>query len=96
MIIKLTTSQFTEDNGYYYSPGFMQDIKDTMVTVAVWLSEPGEITIEASIDQVEWVEIGGSSFTCNNIVMQTYVDCHHGLAYRVKSDKAPEKAWILA
>jgi hypothetical protein len=35
MIIKLTTSQFTEDNGYYYSPGFMQDTKDTMVTVAI-------------------------------------------------------------
>jgi hypothetical protein len=35
MIIKLAADQFTEDNGAYYSPGFMQDTKDTMITVAM-------------------------------------------------------------
>lgn len=95
MVINFLSEQFTLSGGYYYSPAFKQDEKDVLVSVAVWLSENGTASIQASLNETDWVPVENTSFTCSTSGLQTYTDCHYGLVYRLKIDKLPIKASIL-
>ncbi len=96
MIIKLEISQFIETGGFYYSPAFKQDSLDDRISVAVWLNSSGTVSIQASLDEADWADIEGTSFACSPFGLQSYVECHIGVAYRLKMDVIPERAWILA
>lgn len=94
MIINFTPQDFTEDI-LFYSPAFKQSAGDTLVTVAVWLSVTGTTKLQASINKIDWVDIADTTFDCNLVGLQTYVDCHLGLVYRIVTSEAITKAQIL-
>lgn len=93
-ILELTSSNFTLSNGSYYSTAFRQDETDGFVSVAVWLSDPGTASMQASMNGVDWVDVFNTEFTCANSGLQTYTDCHSKLLYRIKTSAPVTSAKI--
>ncbi len=52
MIINYLTTQFSENNGAYYSPAFRQDSKDNIITVAIELAVTGNVSMQTSLDEI--------------------------------------------
>lgn len=95
MKIYLTSSNFTNVEGVYYSPAFKQDINDSVITVAVWTEAPATASMQSSINGTDWVDVTNTSFSVNTAGLQTFVDCHYGLVHRIKIDALPTNAQIL-
>lgn len=93
MKLILTSEQFTLANGAYYSPAFAQDSQDSLISVAVWLTGDGVVSMQASIDEAVWVDVTNTSFSAGVAGgLQTYTECHYGLVYRIKTTVAPAAA----
>lgn len=95
MILTLTGSDFTLDAGFYYSHEFRQDEKDTLITVGMWLDANGTVSMQESLDGVDWIDVPDSTITCSPIGLQTFIDAHFDLFYRIKADQIVTKAQIL-
>jgi hypothetical protein len=63
--------------------------------VAISTSELTEISMQHSIDDINWIDVPDSSFSCTDLELQTYTDCQVGLYYRVKSTTEPIACKIL-
>ena len=95
MTINLTSGNFTLNGGLYYSSAFIQNSDDSFMTVAIWTSESSTASMQASLNEVDWIDVANTSFTVSNAGLQTFVECHLGLKYRIKIDHLPIKAQIL-
>lgn len=84
--MKLTfTNEITFSSGFYYSPAFVVDAKDDLITVECTLVANGTAIIQSSIDGINWYDVADSSFSCAPNGLQSYADCQTDLLYRVKS-----------
>ena len=52
MKVNLVGAQFTLDDGYYYSPEFLIDDKDQLITVGLTLTSAGTGSMQSSIDNI--------------------------------------------
>lgn len=95
MKLNFAQNQFTEADGYYYSPAFLQSSDDSLIAVAVWLSTNGSCSMQASIDGVDWIDIENTTFNCSPAGLQSYTDCLYELIFRIKANQEPTKAQIL-
>jgi len=95
MIINYLTTQFSENNGAYYSPAFRQDSKDNIITVAIELAVTGNVSMQTSLDEINWFNVDGTTFVCSPSGLQTFVDCQWELIYRIKTDQVVVNAKIV-
>ncbi len=95
MNISLTGNQFTLNSGFYYSPPFAQDEKDTLLSIGVTLNVNGEASLQSSIDEINWDDITDSTFTCDPFGLQSFIDGHYLLVYRIKTNQEVISAKIL-
>lgn len=95
MTISLTAANFTLASGSYYSSAFKQDEKDTIFSIGVTLGVNGEASLQSSIDEINWDDITDSNFTCDPFGLQTYMNGHFQLVYRIKATQAVTSAKIV-
>lgn len=95
MKVNLVGAQFTLDGGYYYSPEFLIDDKDQLITVGLTLTSAGTGSMQSSIDNINWVDEEYTNFTCDTTGIQTFGDCQLELYYRVKTATLPTSCQII-
>lgn len=95
MIVNLNSTNFTFSSGFYYSDAFKQDEKDGYMSIGVTLGVNGDVSLQSSIDEVNWDDITDSVFTCDPFGLQSFSDGHSLLAYRLKASQAVVSAKIL-
>lgn len=94
MYVNLIASQFTLADGFYYSPSFQQD-SDEYITVALWNTGTATVSMEHSINDIDWIAVPDSTFSVTTSGLQTFAECQHGLYYRVKTTVEPSVCQIL-
>lgn len=85
MLITYTTSDFTNVGGLFYSPSFLVESKDDLLTIAVELATNGTVYIEASIDDITWYTLPDTFITTTPSGLESYADCQPLLLYRLQS-----------
>lgn len=95
MILTFSPTQITFNGSHYVSTPFEVDNKDTLLTVNVHLQSSGTVIIQSSIDGTNWYDIEYTDFTCNPSGLQSYVECHPDLYYRLKADQSILSAKLL-
>jgi hypothetical protein len=64
------------------------------MTVAVQLGVVGTFSMQESIDGINWLDVPDSTVICSLTGLQTFIDCHFELRYRIKTDQIVTKAQI--
>lgn len=95
MLITYSQSEFTLDTGVYYSPSFKTGKKDDLLTVAPILTGAGTVSMQSSIDEVNWYDVSDTDISCNPGGLQQYREAQEDLFYRIKSTVQFESAKIL-
>ena len=85
MILTLTSDKFTLDTGVYYSQPFKIETADNYIAVEVELMSSGTVSMQHSIDGINWFDATNTSFSCATKGMQGYADCIPQLNFRLKS-----------
>ena len=49
------------------------------------MASNGDVTMQSSIDKLNWYDVSNSTFTCSPSGLQSYTDCQIDLLYRAKS-----------
>ena len=95
MITNYKSDDFILNGGYYYSPSFKIESSDDLIAIEMNLSEYGEVSIQSSIDGLNWYNIPNTSFICNPNGLQSYKECQKDLFYKLKSSVLVNEAKIL-
>ena len=100
-IIEFSQEQFVEDTGFYYSPAFkagkgqLKGDVDMYITVEATLAGTGVVSIQTSIDKVNWYDSKDTEFDCTPNGLQQYKDAQPSLHYRLKGNLQFLSAKIL-
>ena len=95
MIINLTSSNFTDIGGTYYSDVFKCYPDDNFISVQVTVPSYAVVNCQSSIDGVTFFDVHTTQFICSPNGLQSYKDCQPDLIYRLKSTTAVTSAKIL-
>lgn len=85
MKLIFTNSDIVSDSGFYYSPEFLINSGDNLMTIECTLASNGDVIMQSSIDKINWYDVSNSTFTCSPSGLQSYTDCQIELLYRAKS-----------
>ena len=89
------TSNFTEEGEYFVSAPFQVESTDSLITIQAELSENGIITVQSSLDEVDWFDIPNTTITCSPKGLESYTECQKDISYRLKSSEEVVTAVIL-
>lgn len=95
MKITLTGTDFSTNEGVYYSPAFKQGKGDESIAVYAVLEANGTVTLQGSMDSNTWADLSDSTFNSEPSAMQIYAGGHPELFYRLKISQLPTTVSIL-
>lgn len=85
MILNFKPEHIISSGGFYYSPEFMVNAGDDLMTIECTLATNGSTLMQSSIDKVNWYDVENTVFNCSPSGMQSFAECQSELLYRVKS-----------
>ena len=85
-------SDFTQEDGFYYSP-ILSNLIGTIV-VGIKTDNPINGTVEKSITNKHWATVTGSHFTINDYDEINVYDIPQGQSIRFKLDKLPDEFYF--
>lgn len=84
---------FTEDSGAYYTSAFIT--KKDKITIFAELSGNGTVSVQSSINGMNWFDVSNTEISCSPLGQESFVDCQEDLQYRTKSSVEPTSIIIL-
>lgn len=88
------SSELVRDSGKYLSPSF--NLLRDIVTIQINCLTPIDIAILSSIDGENWFPISNTNFTTAAYGgLQSYMDCHPSLFYKIECSDLPTNIIIL-
>lgn len=95
MELSFSNADITLTGGVYYTPPFVVEKNDSLMTVQVTLSGSGTASFQSSIDGTTYFDVANTTITCAPAGLESFAECQYGLFYRLKSSTSITSVKIL-
>lgn len=85
MELNFSSANIILTGGIYYTPSFIIDKNDSLLTAQVTLTESGNASFQSSIDGITYFDVANTTIACVPSGLESFAECQYGLLYRLKS-----------